>query len=40
MLEHARLTKNYKSNTTVLVQHAHNFKQNFDFKEVKLLKQK
>ena len=39
MLEHARSTKNYKANTTALAQHAHNFKYNLDFKEVKILEQ-
>ena len=39
MLEHARSIKNYKLNTTALAQHAHNFKHNFDFKEVNILEQ-
>ena len=39
MLEHARSTKNYKTNTTASAQHAHNFKHNFDFKEAKILEQ-
>ena len=39
MLKHARSTKNYKTNNTALAQHAHNFKYNFDFKEVKILEQ-
>ena len=37
MLEHARLIKNYNSNSTALAQHAYKFKHNFDFKEVKIL---
>ena len=37
MLEHARSTKNYNTNSTALAQHAHKFKHNFDFKEVKIL---
>ena len=28
-----------KKNTTALAQHAHNFKHNFDFEEVKILEQ-
>ena len=39
MLEHARSIKNYKTNTTALAQHAHNFKQKFYFKEVTILEQ-
>ena len=37
MLQHARSTKNHNTNSTALVQHAHKFKHNFDFKEVKIL---
>ena len=37
MLEHARSIKNYNTNSTALAQHAHKFKHNFDFKEVKIL---
>ena len=36
-MKHARSIKNYEANTTAVAQHAHNFKQNFDFKEVKIL---
>ena len=39
MLEHARSTKNYKTITTALAQHAHNFKHNFDFKEINIFEQ-
>ena len=37
MLEHARSIKNYNTNSTALAQHAHKFKHNFDFKELKIL---
>ena len=40
MLEHARSSKNYKTNTIALAPHVHNFKYNFDFKEVTILEQK
>ena len=40
MLNHAISTKNYKVKTTALAQHAHNFKHNFDFKEVTILEEK
>ena len=39
MLEHARSTKNYKTNNTALAKNAHNCKHNFDFKEAKMLEQ-
>ena len=37
MLEQAKSIKNYNTNNAALVQHAHKFQHNFDFKELKIL---